>query len=367
MNSPGQFCATKPIFKRSFQPLFQLQIRHPSLDYLRGLLALSVVIFHFQKMGGDAWQPDLLVGKLGVYAVSMFFVLSGLALSLAQEGRPLEIRRFFWKRLARIFPLLWLATAATLLLDANLEIWNLRDALLNFSGLFGFLSPERDIATGAWSLGAELVFYSFFPFFWKILTDGPGWKWAVVLSVLITAGLFFAFFLMKPDLPLNQQTSIYNQPIQHGFFFAAGMSLHFLWKKGPPRPPFFWKMTGGFALLAMVFWPINGLPAELLCGWNRVILSLLSVIICAAFFAQKGSFSGKTHLILSWLGRISYSIYLLHPLVFRATNALFSKMEIDDSQLLVGTAFTATLLVGWAVFEWFEKPAQRWILRRVGK
>lgn len=339
-----------------------MPIRHPSLDYLRGLLALSVMVFHFQKSVGGEWQPDALLGKLGVYAVSMFFVLSGLALSLAQAGRSLEMRRFFQKRVARIFPLLWLATTATLLLDANLKIWNLRDALLNFSGLFGFVAPNRNIALGAWSLGAELVFYAFFPVFWKLMGDSARWKWAVVVIFLTAAALFFAFFKMNPNLPISEQWAVYVSPSQHAFFFAAGMSLWFFREKLAARSPLFWKISGSLAVLAMTFWPISGLPSELMCGWNRVVLSMLSVVICAAFHFQQGAFSGKMHVVLSWLGAVSYSIYLLHPLVFRVVKSLFSKLEIDDSRLLVSAAFGLTLLAAGLVFEWIERPAKRWIL-----
>lgn len=87
-----------------------LSDRFESLDWLRGLMALSIMLYHFGSWH-DAAHP---IGRLGIYGVSIFFILSGLSIAIAYDGFICDIRtsvRFFIRRLFRIWPLLWLAVA----------------------------------------------------------------------------------------------------------------------------------------------------------------------------------------------------------------------------------------------------------------
>jgi exopolysaccharide production protein ExoZ len=55
--------------------------RLESLDYLRGLMAVSVMAFHYVSWSFVKPGADSLLGKLGIYAVSIFYILSGVSLS----------------------------------------------------------------------------------------------------------------------------------------------------------------------------------------------------------------------------------------------------------------------------------------------
>ena len=63
--------------------------RVDTLDYLRGVMAVAIMLYHF-----GSWKliavPEAvapLLNLLGIYGVSIFYVLSGAALSLIYTGR----------------------------------------------------------------------------------------------------------------------------------------------------------------------------------------------------------------------------------------------------------------------------------------
>lgn len=292
-------------------------------------MALAVLVFHYDKWLTGTWDASSLQGRLGVYAVSTFFVLSGLTLSLVYETQidytARSWARFFRKRFWRIFPLLWAATAATLLLDDSPRSASL--IFLNFTGLFGFVNPANDIATGAWSIGCELVFYSAFPVLF-LLSNKKKALFAMACALIFALGFLGAFAWFDPEKrEQNEWWANYTQAANHAFFFVSGMAIGIFREKLERFPTWIWQMQLPMAAAAFVLWPTGHDPYELVSGWNRVVFSTLVMLAVAAFFYSKIKLGGFPHKTLAWLGAVSYSLYLLHPLVFRAAQLARTKLR----------------------------------------
>lgn len=336
-----------------------IRTRYDSLDYLRGLMALAVLVFHFDKWLSGSWDAATLQGRLGVYAVSVFFILSGLTLSLVYENRlQLTVaswKEFYVKRFFRIFPLLWMATAATILLDDAPR--STSAILLNFSGLFGFVNPAADIATGAWSIGCELVYYMAFPTLLLLYRYVRSLFWFAFGSTLV-CGAWIAFAWFSPEASAQSEWwSGYVQAANHAFFFVGGMAVGL--SKGPCAkwPVSYWRAL--LLLCAWLFacWPIGHEPYQLVSGAHRVLFSGLSLVGVAAFFHSKLEIKGAAHSLLAWLGAVSYSLYLLHPLVFRAVQFVAAKghLELGYWGIFI-PALLLTAIGSHASYFFLEKP-----------
>lgn len=333
--------------------------RWVALDYWRGLMALAVMAFHFDKWTTGVWDGSTAQGKLGVYAVSIFFMLSGMALTETYQKKLQphwqSLFSYVLRRVFRIFPLLWAATGLTLLLDEIRR--SHRDILLNLSGLFGFIDPSKDIATGAWSIGCELVFYALFPI---LVLMHRKKRWFIHACVILMAFIGMTRAFGGPFAIQGESQSLwwsyYVQVPNHAFFFVTGMSLaiHRNWLQQVPRRIWWFLLIGGAAVFLWV--PVGVNPVGLVRGWPRMALSALAVLVTTAWSFGIGTLQDIPHKLLAWLGSISYSIYLLHPLVYRATKACFTRFSDFPPNLLLPIACAATLLAGHAVYYFFEKP-----------
>lgn len=344
-------------------PRDQSRVAH--LDYLRGLAALSVMLFHFDKWSNETWDANSFLGKCGVYAVSVFFALSGLTLSIAYADKlsasPGAWLAFWRTRFFRIFPLLWVATLATILLDET--PYPTQRILLNFSGLFGFISAADDIALGAWSIGDELVFYAVFPLLWWV---GKTVKPIFFLLFALSAGLLGAYALVwtNSEATVTAQWPVYVQAPNHAFFFLGGMAIALLRPVWAPVAPGAWKKI--VALGALFFWwygPGEN-PVGLISGLHRVVLSGLVLVLTAGWYMAAPRFSAGPDRALRWLGEVSYSLYLLHPLVFRCLKALDARFLGGTQTGLTVVAVIATLVLSHFSYRMLEKPVMDWARRR---
>ena len=79
--------------------------------FLRCVLAGLVIISHCYPLGGFGADPLEAITRrdqtLGVFAVAMFFVLSGFLIARAAANSP-SVGRFVWHRFLRIFPGYWI-------------------------------------------------------------------------------------------------------------------------------------------------------------------------------------------------------------------------------------------------------------------
>ena len=135
-----------------------------NLDYLRGLAAFGILLYHYLSWTIGRFDSESTIGRIGLYGVSIFYILSGLTLFIVYYEKmnfsKNEIIGFIKKRVFRIFPLMWLVVIISILFSQKVP--NVYDLIMNLTGLFGFINWDKYFAIGLWSIGNELVFYSFF-------------------------------------------------------------------------------------------------------------------------------------------------------------------------------------------------------------
>jgi peptidoglycan/LPS O-acetylase OafA/YrhL len=176
--------------------------RYPALDGLRGLAALAILATHVGFASGRSSRHDLLAAALGRadFGVAVFFLLSGFLLyrpyavhALGGAEAP-RIMRFWWRRLLRIMPALWLVVAVTLGVVSNRKA-SLTDWIQYVLLVHVYDHHEVDPhLTQLWTLSAELAFYAVIPILGAIAAyrvRRPFERQLIIVGTLITASMVF--------------------------------------------------------------------------------------------------------------------------------------------------------------------------------
>lgn len=334
-----------------------------NLDYLRGLAASGIMVFHYLSWTLGEFSASNFFGRLGIYGVSIFYILSGLTLYYVyypkMKPSGTDVRQFFKKRIFRIFPLLWLVTIASILLNKiTPDYFNL---VLNLTGLFGFVKWYTYFSTGIWSIGNELVFYVFFPLF--ILLSKSSKAAMLVLSVILfSIYIYFAFVRLTPALSIDNQWKDYINPLNQVFLFLGGFLIGLIFHHISFKNTFslFLILSG---LLLFIFYPAEGNVIQLVTGINRLVFTLCCFMVCIGFYKLTLQFPTFVHKPLTLLGEASYSVYLLHPLIYNLTGKLqvftaahgFLFSETIRLLLSIGSTF----VISYFVYQYFEKYFMR--------
>lgn len=334
--------------------------RLESLDWLRGLMALSVMLYHF---GGrnDAATP---LGKLGIYGVSIFLILSGLSMGIAYDKYVNNLRTsvsFFVRRLFRIWPLLWLAIALVAV-PAYFSGSPYSGAVvaLNLFTLFGFSPPADYINMGAWSIGNEMVYNAFTPIF----IASFHWRKRVrnVLTLATFAiGVVFAFYILNPASALGDQWVLYVNPFNNLFLYCAGLAVFYDFRN--VEFPALWRLPILVITVALFFlYPSAGDQINIVTGVNRIAMSLVALAIVVAFYKCPPPLPGYLGNKLEQLGIATYGVYLLHPIVLDMIKGIFRIIGVQNNYLPTLLAIGVTVVLARLTFRFFESP-----LTKLGK
>jgi peptidoglycan/LPS O-acetylase OafA/YrhL len=374
--------------------------RFYALDVLRGIAALSVVFWHWQHFfyhGTAPVIPDLSHLPMsrwafafythGWLAVDLFFSLSGFVFYWLYSQRVaasgITLIGFALLRFSRLYPLHF----ATLLVVAVGQLW-----FMHTQGSY-FIYAHNDarhfllnlLFVSSWGLERG---YSF---------NGP--IWSVSVEVLLYA-LFFAFcrllpvraFVLAPiSLAGFALVARYYYPIGEGIgcFFLGG--LVFLAYQRVSTSAHYLTVTKWAAFLTTGAWIITffvasspSLPSlgpvpllsrfdpylqwalpQVLSHWPTKILFPSTVFSLALIETYRGPLGRQ----VSFLGDISYSIYLLHfplQLWFVAVASKFGMNHvIYYSPWFMALFFTVLILCCLVSYRYFEIPSQR-LLRGSG-
>ncbi len=368
-----------------------------SLTGLRGIAALFVFVFHYGYFNPGI-RLDLsipVIGKalqfplgFGFGGVDLFFVLSGFLLSLPFARATLTgtaqqpLRRYYKRRLLRVFPAYYAQLAIILLVGSWFITWQPLDVAGLLAHLFMFFNigwdPVRPMVGLWWTLPVELSFYLLLPFIATFMRPA---RWVVFLVAGILLGMLYrlwcadhfaaapegAVFLAASHLPgslplfllgasaalLVQWLDLYTSKrpsawILDGLFLAAaGLTWLWFWQIVLPYGDYYW--SGHWS---MVIAPLAlGLPLSMM-----VISLYLGSRIGRLLFANP---------LVYFLGLISYSLYLWHFVVLQQAGLLFGG-AFAGLHGLPKFLFSLSLvvLVASVSYVLFERPFFRLGMRR---
>jgi peptidoglycan/LPS O-acetylase OafA/YrhL len=346
------------------------------LTSVRFLLALGVVLFHYQLM----WTlpPDaaglLNRARLGV---DVFFILSGFILAhvyLKGEGPP-DYRRFIVARFARVYP----AHAAIMLgmlvmvLGAGLVGVGLEPGRFNAPDFIQsmlltqawFPRSTMVLWNGpAWSLSAEWFAYLIFPVYAWIalrLRDRPVVliALAVTLFAVLDAGYRMAFGVILP----RAEDNLGVLRILPEFLFGIG--LYFLGQR--------LRLSSRTAIAAVILASLAMLAAMQAALDDRLIVALAGpLILSLALLAKSGARTFLSNPVWLFAGEASYALYLVHiPLVMVWRNAMQALLGLDGdyrmSPLELAALLALTLAAAAVIHIAVEQPGRRLLRRRLNR
>ncbi|EOX8394846.1 acyltransferase family protein, partial [Salmonella enterica subsp. diarizonae] len=338
------------------------QVRIKSIDYLRGIMALAVVIYHFTLWTTNSMDSGTILGKLGIYAVSIFFIISGMSMYLAYRDftwNKKGILIFIAKRYLRLFPAFFVA-CMTVVIGAKIlgaeHSFSFKTILLNITLLFGVFSPSEYITVGGWSIGCEVVFYLLLPFILAFKRKG------ILIALLVSAivFLYFSFIKMTPNSNLESQWKTYISPLDQFLFFTMGIAtafyrtkLNLTLKKS--------LLTLFVSCFAFYIYPSTGDLIEIITGYNRLILTIICGILCFAVININISF--KYENILKFFGDISYTIYMFHGVISTVFMLILDRLGINNLNerllLLLGINLPIIIISSYIFYIFIEKPFMR--------
>lgn len=347
----------------------------PGIDGLRAVAVLAVIVFHL--------DADLLPG--GFTGVDVFFVISGYVISRSLAGGAASgfgtfLVGFYKRRILRIFPALLVCLGITSLASSLFipESWlsssNEGTALWAFFGLSNFFLIDN--ADGyfsdrvafnpfmhTWSLAVEEQFYLFFPLLfhlWLRNRGGSGRRHAATLALLPVVALL-SLVLAAVETNVAHQRAFYLLPSRF-WELAAGVMLfqaqHYRPSLGATAGR--WLMPAGVLLLAIGFAATE--QTHFPFPWALLPVTGALLVITATTTAHT---EGSVHALLrsapvTYVGRISYSLYLWHWAVF----VLF-RWTVGLSQPLNGAlALMLTLLLSILSYHLVENGFRRNALLR---
>jgi peptidoglycan/LPS O-acetylase OafA/YrhL len=352
--------------------------RLTALDGLRGLAALVVVLYHGSKIAAPALDgtagtvyrvladsPAKIVFA-GTEAVLVFFALSGLVVALPAFRRGFGWRAYFGSRLIRLY----------------LPVWG---ALLVAAALIALVPRHPSaVSTGSWLQTATahevtwqrlLSEATLWPAVYKL--DNVLWslRWEVAFSVALPVFVGIAVLLRRWAFPaagaavllsvagrvLDVEALVYLPVFLAGTLLAVRVEDVRAW--GARRSRGFWVAAGTASAATLIAgWLARPLIRPDTTGgtllWGLAAAGAVGLVVMA--LGSAGAESALSRAVPRWLGRVSFSLYLVHVPVLMTLGYLWGEAAWP-AVLAVG--IPASLLVAEVFTRLVETPSHRLALR----
>jgi len=277
-----------------------------NIQQLRGVAVISVVLFHL----------NFIFARTGYLGVDTFFVISGFLMAMLY-GNTINLNStkvFFYKRAVRLLPAYWFIILTTSTVALLLCLPHEVTTQYEYSFWSYFLLPNIGFWSDAeywggsqfrpllhlWSLGVEFQFYLIYPIICKIFNTQ--FKRLILMSTSLLAYVFVN--------EISAKTAFYMMPTRLWQFLLGIIAFEFSRKIKIKQSSRIFQILI-FLLFVLLILPVNISPQSV------ILITIPTTFIAAgAALVSNGSNTktknGFTERFLVWIGKYSFSIYLVH-------------------------------------------------------
>lgn len=361
--------------------------RNHNIDILRAISILLVLIHHFNIpyklhdtfLGVTIFGESLstLIARNGNYGVTLFFVISGFLITQHTLRRhksldQIDVKDFYIRRVARIFPCLLLLVVSVSLLGAmglqpfinqtpnGIEVSNSMTIFASLTFWMNILIIEFgwvNYALGVlWSLAVEEVFYLFFPVLCLCLARGKGL--VIFLFAIIAYAIYFR------SLHFGAESGAY---LYHYFSSFDAIAMGCLSALLAHKIHITHQLKSTLLILSTICMCIIYFyaPIKMVSTWSMTVFALCAAVLIFTLDQRPVRIQSLNIVqrVLVWTGQRSYEMYLFHLLVLGFFKLVYLPKQTlaDEKIMLLPLYFLLTFILAWLIERYYATPLNRWI------
>lgn len=339
----------------------------PNLDSVRALAALIVVISHIelQKQEGGFSNVRPIMRNFGSIGVTIFFVLSGFLITylLLQEHSSkgaVNIKSFYFRRILRIWPLYFVVLLfGIFIFPANIENVSIFLSVFFLPNIAFMLGKLPALIDPIWSLGVEEQFYLFHPHIFRQASMKK------IFNTLI--GFFVFFYVLKFSAAFFHWDIVSKIMYKARFDCMMLGGIFSVWVVNHQNDEKYFKslfsprhlLQKGFQRVLFVFYVSYLVLAVINPGfYNDQFLSILTACALINLAFNPECVVNLENKFLSFVGKISFGLYLLHKfpvdLTLRAVRALEINNLLAQNLIIYSVSISLAFLLAYLSFHYFE-------------
>ncbi|WP_206666810.1 acyltransferase family protein [Mycolicibacterium cosmeticum] len=346
----------------------QLGGRSKRLDIqgMRAIAVALVLLFHAEIPGFGG----------GYVGVDVFFVISGFLISThllesLQRGGRIGYGAFYARRARRLLPAAFLVIAATLVAatvlvspvqfryvvkDAVAAALYVPNLLFAYNATDYLAEKTPSLFLHYWSLGVEEQFYLVWPVLLALVFGRFALRWRFGLTLAVLTAVSFVLCVWLTGF--SQANAFFMLPARMWEFGLGALVAFGVLRRGRILPTSIAPLAGWLGLGAIVASGVLFSTATEYPGYAVAVPVAGAALLIAAGPVARGPAAVLSVRPLTWLGDISYSLYLVHWPVLMLPVAATGYMQALPLWLRVAAA-TACIPLAWVLYRFVEQPGQR--------
>jgi peptidoglycan/LPS O-acetylase OafA/YrhL len=346
------------------------------VDALRGFAILGVLVIHCGQIGANSF-PDIFQNVIlnGANGVQLFFVASAFTIFLTYGNRydkeTNPTANFFIRRFFRIAPMYYFGIIYFLWQDgfgarywlgdtSHVSTWNILSNILFVHSINPYWITS--VVQGGWSIAVEVCFYSLVPLLFLRIRNLN----QAVVTFLLTIVLRMLLQSLLQNLSLITSQHLWREylffyPPNQFPVFACGIVLYFMIRTSPAE----WRIDPFVIFTLSLLFLAQYLTQTSFIFPVHVRFAMAFVLL--AYSLSRKEFSILVNPLTIYIGKISYSMYLVHFAVlywlarfnyvdFAPANLSF--FPIANYLLRFCCLTSITVLISTATYHWIEVPFQ---------